>query len=272
MFKNNSLNHERPVVLSVAGFDPSGGAGVLADIKVFDYLKTYGQAVITTNTLQHDQKFTQCTDIFEFAMKQIELLSERSFYKAIKVGLLADFEQLIPLVSLLHSKYPQSPVVWDPIFQPSFGERKIEFSIDNLAHLPLEKLALFTPNQDELNHLTNNKKNNIEEIHSLAVELSKGCPLLLKGGHSSSPKYSTDILFYWENDTFKQYEFKSVRLEGAFANKRGTGCVLSAAITAYLAHGYSLIEAIEKAKNLINQYLKSSTTRLGILEAHPQLF
>lgn len=244
----------KPVALTIAGYDPSGGAGVLADTKTFESMGVYGIAVITGNTHQNDIKFKSVTWLDKKEKeKNLALLAERFAVKAAKLGMHKDLEDVLHSIELCKKYFPGIKLTWDPVLAASAG-----FDLDiklnkNTLHKILSSISLVTPNQQEANKLAGTK--NVEEA---AINLSKQCPTLLKGGHSTDKKMSVDYLFI---DGKLKSKYPSSRIKGA--EKHGSGCVLSAAITASLAKGYTLEDATNKGKKYVTTFLKSNNTLLG---------
>ena len=241
---------KRPYVLSIAGFDPSAGAGILADIKTFESNKVYGLGVISANTFQNDQEFTQVDWIpAEKIIAQIQLLQKRFEFNYVKIGLIESLDVLNTIISHLHTHSSHLKVIWDPILKASVG---FEFHPD-LNKTLLEKICkdffMITPNMPEALLLG---------PHTDAVEnakhLSQFCHVFLKGGHAEK-KIGYDTLFLKEG---KQFSF-CPKLKQVFP-KHGSGCVLSSAITANLAKGENLHRACLKAKKYTEKILNSNKT------------
>lgn len=244
----------RPVTLTIAGYDPSGGAGVLADIKTFEALGVYGIAVITGNTHQNDIEFNGVTWLDKKEKKKnIVLLAARFPVKAIKLGMHRNLKDVLNSIKLCQKYFPNAKIVWDPILAASAGfNLDIKIQKEVLIKI-LSPLSLITPNQIEVFKLGDSK-----DARKAASHLSENCPVLLKGGHSSDKKISPDYLFV-KGKVKKEYA--SARIKGP--GKHGSGCVLSAAITVSLAKGDSLEIAVAKGKEYITRFLKSNDTLLG---------
>jgi hydroxymethylpyrimidine/phosphomethylpyrimidine kinase len=255
------LNHERPVVLSLAGFDPSGGAGILADIKVFDRLEVLGQAVITLQTIQHDSLFVSCENTLDYALSQLDILQKRVKFEFCKVGILNNLRDFELIADRLFLSSSCVKIVWDPVMQPSHGEREFHYPCHDWLKTQLLRCALWTPNQKEFCKIIQCQEN---EVDARVREWSVYCPILLKGGHlldGDQVDLSRDRLYLWNGVSCDIHNYDSPRLN---ADKRGTGCVLSAAIVAYLAKGLELKPAIFEAKKHMGSFLLSSQTRLGV--------
>jgi len=244
----------KPIALTIAGYDPSGGAGVLADIKTFEAMGIYGLAIITGNTHQNDVSFKGVTWLDrKDKEKNMALLAERFPVKAVKLGMHKDLQDVAYSIELSQKYFPDIKIIWDPVLAASAGfDLNIKIGKNSLSNI-LSKLELITPNQQEAEKLGMSK--NVNEAASV---LSKECPVLLKGGHSSDKNNSVDYLFI--NGENKK-EYSTARIKGI--EKHGSGCVLSAAIAASLANGDNLEQAIDKGKKYVTQFLKSNKTLLG---------
>ena len=247
------MSTNRPFVLSIAGFDPSAGAGVLADIKAFEQHKVYSFAISTANTIQTENTFVsiQWTAI-EFVLQSIETLFNSYEIKAVKIGIIPSLEYLKEIVFKIKGLSPKTKIVWDTILKSTteFNFLKIQ----NQAHLIeiLDQIELITPNYNEILKL-----GILEDSPEIIIKrLSKNCAILLKGGHHPI-ELGTDYLHH-ENQFFKL-----VPTNEKVYPKHGSGCVLSAAITAQLALGEDLLNACEKAKNYTESFLLSNPTQLG---------
>ena len=235
----------RPIAITLAGFDPSGGAGVLADVKTFESLKVYGLAVNTSITIQNDQHFSNVLWQKPTVIKStLEILAERYEVKAAKLGLHKDLKTVYENISALKKIWPSAKIVWDPILASSSG---YDFKIDlnrKILNKILSSVDLITPNSIEFGKF------------GMTVD-DYSCHLLLKGGHVKG-KHSEDCLFV--NGKLLQ---KYVSSRENKSEKHGSGCVLSSAITAGLAKGYSLPRSVSKAKKYIDKFLSSTKTLSG---------
>lgn len=241
-----------PYILSIAGFDPCGGAGILADIKTIEANKALGLGVCTSITYQNDIAFKGLSWLPENEIiSQIEVLLERFDIRYVKIGLIQSYEKLLTLMSYLRKVLPEAYILWDPILKASAG---FEFHVSpnqKLLASIVDQLDLITPNTLELKSLLPDYK--LEEAATL---LSNHCNVLLKGGHLEAD-HSNDYLFQGGKE--KVFEGKRIA-----SDKRGTGCILSSAILSNLSLGLTLEASIIKAKIYIEHYLVSSTSRLGL--------
>jgi hydroxymethylpyrimidine/phosphomethylpyrimidine kinase len=247
----NSLP-DSPIVLTIAGFDPSGCAGLLADIKTFEANGVYGMAVCTANTEQNITAFKRPNWIKpEEIISQLRLLQQEVNFEFVKIGLIENLELLDTVVDQLINASPSVKIIWDPVCKAS-AQFVFHTTLErNLLESICTKLFLITPNLDEIATL----------VPWLSAEdagkfLSQFCNVLLKGGHSASVS-STDTL-YSENEV---YLFEAIREN---FSKRGTGCVLSSAILANLAKGEDIVQTCANAKNYIHSYLISNHSLIGM--------
>jgi hydroxymethylpyrimidine/phosphomethylpyrimidine kinase len=244
------MQSNKSYCLSIAGYDPSGGAGVLADIKTFENAGVPACAVQTCLTFQNDAEFDAIEWYDEeWIGRQFNTLSRRLFFSHAKIGLIRDLKQLVFLIRLLKNHNPEVRIVFDPIRKASAG---FEFGRKELLNETILKgLSLVTPNLDEaaiLGSLTPEEN---------CKEAAAHCPVFLKDGHGEGT-LSIDRLFAGT----EIIEYSSERIQGA--EKHGSGCVLSSAITAYLFLGHSLEEACGLAKEHTRQFLLSDDGLLGM--------
>ena len=247
------MQESRPFVLTIAGFDPSGGAGVLADAKTFEQHCVYGFAVNTGNTIQTENEFfeMQWTDI-DFVLKSLDKLLQNYTIKAVKIGIIPSLDYLKEIVSLIKKLSPKTKIVWDTVLKSSSEFNFI--TIENQAILIeiLKKIDLITPNYNEILQFSSVEKNPV----LIALELSKYCSTLLKGGHNP---FAVGIDYLYTGSEI----FRLAPNNTFVSEKHGSGCVLSSAITANLALEQDLKTACTNAKKYIETYLESNQTKLG---------
>ena len=230
----------RPYCLSIAGFDPSAGAGALADIKTFEQLKVYGLGVTTATTYQSDSEFVGLNwETIQRIENQIRTLHKYNV-KAVKIGLVESFAVLSRILDIIDEVFARPLIVWDPVLKATAG-----FQIHDNNHIDisiLKRIGLLTPN--------------VMEFEALQLENNKATNILLKGGHVKNK--GTDVLFANGN---------AIKIVGeAFEDgteKHGTGCILSSAITAYLALGESLDAACYLGKQYVEKAMLSNNTKLA---------
>lgn len=251
--KPQTTNPKRSYVLSIAGFDPSGGAGVLADVKTFEANKVYGFGVMSALTFQNDTDFEKVEWIpLEKIIDQISVLQKRFQFEYIKIGLIENLEILNQLILHLNSKIVNPKIIWDPILKATAG-----FDFHNEINKKLleeicKNIFLITPNMEEIRMLMNEK----DELKG-AKDLSKFCNVFLKGGHNEK-NLGRDFLFTTDG---KEFSFRAK--QKVEVGKHGSGCVLSSAIIANLARGYKLHRACLRAKQYTAEFLNSNKNLLG---------
>jgi hydroxymethylpyrimidine kinase / phosphomethylpyrimidine kinase / thiamine-phosphate diphosphorylase len=235
-------------VLTVAGSDPCGGAGVPVDLKTFSAYGVYGYSAISAIVAQNTKGVNASTPIAsDFLKAQIEAVFSDTRPLATKTGMLAT-EESIKTVSAIFKKNRVKNLVVDPVIKSSNG--KVLLTSKGIEELKLSLLPLallVTPNISEAEVLSGIKiKTNADKKRAAKKILGFGVKaVLIKGGHGT--KNADDFLF----DGKKVHNFPAPRL--IKKNIHGTGCVLSAAITAGLAQNLDLISAVEKAKDFITQ-------------------
>ncbi|MBI2213840.1 MAG: hydroxymethylpyrimidine/phosphomethylpyrimidine kinase [Acidobacteria bacterium] len=242
----------KPFVLSVAGLDPSGGAGLLSDVKTMAAFGTQGLGVCTAVTLQNGAEFRGVEWVEHgTVLAQIEPLLDHYPLAAIKVGLVESIELLCDVIAIARARNADLPIVWDPVFAPSSGGTFREPWTAAELYRACEGLTLITPNRDEIAAAFPTSKPD-----SAAERLSVEGAVLLKGGHGTGPAI-VDQLFV--RGVLKE-SFAGPRLEN---DKRGTGCVTSTAIAAGLALGHGLGTATGNAIRYVRSYIKSGPGRFG---------
>jgi hydroxymethylpyrimidine/phosphomethylpyrimidine kinase len=243
-----------PIALTIAGSDPSGGAGIQADLKTFTALGVYGASVITALTAQNTVGVTGVHKVpADFIRAQFDAVTSDLKIAAIKTGMLGDFETVTTVAALLARLKPPFLVV-DPVMVATSSDRLLDEDAISAVREKLIPLAdLITPNIPEAAALLDQPHATTDlDMQDQARQLLKlGCStVLIKGGHGAG-KESSDVLVtpggaHW---------FRKPRIETR--NTHGTGCTLAAAITAGLAQGLDLIAAVQQAKDFVCAALKS---------------
>ena len=252
------MSANRPIVLTIAGFDPSGGAGILADVKTFEQHRVYGFAINTGNTIQTENEFfeMQWTDL-NFVLKSLEKLFDNYSIKAVKIGIVPSLEYLKQIVFTIKRLSSETKIVWDTVLKST---TKFDFlTIENRNDLTeiLSQIDLITPNYNEIKIIFPNFTPLSCFINALSFMTGEiNCSVLLKGGHNPN-EMGVDYL-YTEKDVHQL-----LPKTGKCYEKHGSGCVLSAAITANLALEQNLKTACENAKIYTENYLLSNTSKLG---------
>lgn len=243
-----------PSVLTIAGFDGSGGAGIQADIKTISALGCYATSVLTALPVQNTQGVRNIFSIpVEAVAEQIEAILDDIFPDAIKIGMVHTPELVEAIVQTL-VKYKKVPIVFDPVMVATSGHRLIE---EETIQTIIEKLFpiadVITPNMDEAAILAKMEVKTLAEME-LAGEKIKtlNCKnILLKGGHQTTLKITTLFL----DEEGQTHTFETEKLETN--NTHGSGCTLSSAIASYLAQGKSLLDAISMAQTYAYEAIKN---------------
>jgi len=237
--------HPQPTqtALCCAGYDPSGGAGLLADIRVLEQLGLRGMGLCTALTAQNSQGVAQVEPVEpELILKQYESLKEDFSFSGVKIGMLGGRDQAKVVSAILGEQ--QGPKVMDPVLVSSSGASLLEpTSLDYLRGTLLPQVDLLTPNLPEAQALTGIPVGNLAGVQQAArffVEQLKVPAVLIKGGHLSGEPVDTYVGIEGE------FEFRGERVQGV--DPHGTGCLLSSAILGYKLQGSSWIEAISQAK------------------------
>lgn len=235
-------------VLTIAGSDSGGGAGIQADLKVFSALGTYGMSVITAITAQNTLGVTAVQDIDSYVVKaQIDAVFSDIRVDAVKIGMVSN-HGIIKVIAESLQQYQPAHVVIDPVMVSKSGDPLLKNeSISTLREVLLPQATILTPNLPEAEVLLGYNITSIEEMQMAARELADqfGSHVLLKGGHLEGE--AVDILSTGS-------EYHSPRLETIHTH--GTGCSLSAAIAAHLALGEPMEIAIAKAKDYVFQAIR----------------
>ena len=244
-----------PVVLSIAGSDSSGGAGIQADLKTFSALGVYGATAITAITAQNTQGVhSQFALDPKIVYEQIVAVIDDIHPQAIKIGMLSNTDIVVAVADAL-SKY-SIPIILDPVIVSSSGHRLLSIdAIDAMKERLFHMATLLTPNLPEMYALTNLPLNSDKEKREAAHFLMNyGInAILLKGGHEAG-EIKRDILYIKSNDEMNISYLSSPTIKTK--NIHGTGCTLSSAITAFIARGLCLEDAIAKAKEYITNAIR----------------
>ena len=252
---------QTPIVLTIAGSDSGGGAGIQADLKTFAALGVYGCSAITSLTAQNTQGVQALLPTPPaFVQAQIQSVLSDIQVGAIKTGMLATADIINALADTLKS-FAQIPLVLDPVMVATSGDRLLaEDAINTLIENLIPRATILTPNLLEAAALLNTPvAQNIADIQQQAeLLLALGAQaVLIKGGHSHGDE-ATDVLLSEDGFEF----FSAVRI--ATKNTHGTGCTLASAIAAGLAKKLLLRDAVAQAKNYLhNALVHSNELKVG---------
>lgn len=240
-----------PVVWTLAGSDPSGGAGIQADLKVFQSLGVYGCTALSMVIAQNTQGVQAAESVNPRLFDaQVQSLAEDIPPAAVKTGALGSAENIG--IAARHLAKLRVPLVCDPVLGPTTG---VPFlpppGVDALRHELLPLATLLTPNLPEASRILGKAPLPPEAIPE-AAELLRGCgprAVLIKGGHAGG----TDCRDYFSDGETRCW---LISPRQRVQHTHGTGCTLSSAITAYLARGEPLLRAVEWGKAYLNQGLR----------------
>lgn len=237
-------------VLSIAGSDSIGGAGIQADLKTFSALGVYGMTAITALTAQNTQSVLHIMPASEQNLQlQLDAVFTDVVPDAVKIGMLHN-EALIDVVIKAIDRYRPRNIVLDPVMISTSGCALLSpTSVDLLKNELMPRCNIVTPNLLEAQALAGHKITDIQSLYAAGEELTKLCAaVLIKGGHSEGNDVS-DYLFEIGKEQSKCYTIQRVET----INTHGTGCTLSSAIAANLALGYDLHTSVARAKDYISK-------------------
>jgi hydroxymethylpyrimidine/phosphomethylpyrimidine kinase len=247
------MSKNRPFVLSIAGFDPSGGAGILADCKTFEQHQVYGVAINTANTIQTENSFHEIEwTSLEFTLRSVNKLFDTYNIKAVKIGIVPSLDYLNRIVTAIKKRSPTTKIVWDTILKSSSTFDFLKIENQETLKSTLIQIDLITPNYTEITQLCDE----VNTPENLAEKISENCNVLLKGGHNPIEQ-GVDYLYTRERF------FRLAPHQSEVFEKHGSGCVLSSAITANLAKEENILNACRNAKIYVENYLLSNNTKLG---------
>lgn len=234
-------------VLTIAGSDSIGGAGIQADIKTISALDCYAMSAVTALTAQNTVGVDGVLEISgDFVKAQMKSVFSDVFPDAVKIGMMGN-ESIVKAVSEVLSDYKAVNVVTDPVMVSTSGRPLLSEAGKNVLIKQLFPLSdLITPNIPEAEAITGIKitsRNDMENAAEVLFDMCRGS-VLLKGGHMSGS--AADLLF--DGDMFTWFESERIKS----SNTHGTGCTLSSAVAVFLAYGLSLKQSVSKAKKYIS--------------------
>ena len=245
--------------LTIAGSDSGGGAGIQADLKTFAAFNVYGMSVLTAITAQNTLGVSAIHDIPpEIVAKQIEAVMDDIGADAAKTGMLSN-SHLIETVAGKVREYRLEKLVTDPVMVAKGGSRLLqESAIATLVTSLLPLVFVLTPNVFEAEIISGISVRSVGDAEKAAAIIFQKGPkyVLIKGGHLSADK-AIDILYDGKN--YSYYEAERINT----ANTHGTGCTLSAAITAGLAKGLDVKTAIRMAKDYTSRAIREAPSNIG---------
>jgi len=242
----------KKVLLTIAGYDPTSGAGAVLDINVFQHLGFAGMGIITSLTAQNTQQVSRvyCPPA-NLIMDQYKSLGDDIQLSGIKVGMLGCKKNISPIADIL-SRNSSIPRIIDPVFQSSSGMWLLEpESIPDFLNGITGKITALTPNAQEAALFTGYKVKPLRDMEKAAKKIHSLCkaPCLITGGHFE--KETADLFFDGENI----HVFKHRKIN---AEVHGTGCFLSSALLSYLSRGETIKEACQQAIDMTYANIKRS--------------
>jgi len=248
---------QNKVLLTITGYDPSSGAGVLLDIAVFRRFGYPGTGILTSVTAQNSLGVTDIRCLGgRFLFKQYSTLVREISPAGIKVGMLG-CRQNIPALGHILAQNPDLPIVVDPVFRSSSGRWLLEKeAVPSYLHRIKGRISILTPNLPEAALISGRRLKNPEDMKEVAHRIADriAAPCLIKGGHLA--RRITDVLY----DGRQFYLFPHKKVPGDI---HGTGCFLSSSLLSYLVMGKPLVEACALASEFTGAALRGAV-RLGM--------
>jgi hydroxymethylpyrimidine/phosphomethylpyrimidine kinase len=242
----------RPVALTIAGSDPSGGAGIQADLKTFHQFGVYGEAVLTLLTVQNTKRVDRVECLAaEFVMEQLRAVLDDIPPTAAKTGALGNVA-IVEAIALAAAEFA-FPLIVDPVMISKHGAPLVSAEARlAIARCLIPRAALVTPNLNEAAQLTGVEIRDVAGMRAAALRLRQmgARSILIKGGHLNGA--ATDVLLDGED----WYEFPAPRIDTVHTH--GTGCVFSAAITAAMAGGCAIPNAVARAKTFVWEAIRTN--------------
>lgn len=251
------MNNHYPCVVTIAGTDPSGGAGIQADIKAISATGSYAASVITALVAQNTQGVQAIQAVpAEFVTQQMNSVFDDLTVDAVKIGMLHN-EEMIETVARGLEKFKPSYTVLDPVMVAKNGSPLLDLSTVTFLKKRLFPLVtLITPNLFEAEKIMEQPIQTTDAMESAAITLGKefNINVLIKGGHLDAPR-AGDVLYSAKNKSCEWFFVDRVTTR----NTHGTGCTLSSAIASYLAQNHSLKESIQLAKKYLTRAIQSGS-------------
>lgn len=239
-------------VLTIAGSDCSGGAGIQADIKTITAHKLYAMSALTALTAQNTTGVTAILDVEpDFVAKQLDAIFTDIYPDAVKIGMVSNAD-IIGIIADKLKHYEAKNIVLDPVMVSTSGSKLLSHdALDALTGKLIPLADIITPNLMEAECLVGYEIHSADEMIKAAKDISKNFKgsILIKGGHFEG---NADDLLYTDGEV---YWFRTLRIDNP--NTHGTGCTLSSAIASNLAMGYDMKTSIKNAKDYITGSLKA---------------
>ncbi|MCU5746559.1 bifunctional hydroxymethylpyrimidine kinase/phosphomethylpyrimidine kinase [Staphylococcus sp. SQ8-PEA] len=237
------------IALTIAGTDPTGGAGVMADLKSFHACGVYGMAAITSIVAQNTKGVQHIHNLdVSWLKEQLDSVFDDDLPHAIKTGMIAS-KEMMQLIREYLERFDQIPYVIDPVMLAKSGDSLMEDEAkSNLQNILLPLADVATPNLPEAEEIVGMTINSEEDIYKAGKIFIKDIGtkgVVIKGGHATSKDKAKDYLFTRDD----VYTFESTRFNTPHTH--GTGCTFSAVIASELAKGRTIYQAVKKAKDFI---------------------
>ncbi len=244
----------KPLVLTIAGSDPSGGAGIQGDIKTIEANGAFALSVLTAVTAQNSIKMFKTFDLPLWIIdEQLKSLFQDFNISTIKTGMLSSLE-IVNHLSAFFNELPVTHFVLDPVMMSKDGSPLLRpDAIETLKSKLIPLATVLTPNIPEAEQLIHKKINSVSEAEEAArLILNLGCQaVLIKGGHLPEAP-GCDVLFDGKKITHFNSEFINTK------NTHGTGCTYASAIATHLAKGKSLQQSVQAAKSYVTEAIRHS--------------
>ncbi|WP_066218137.1 hydroxymethylpyrimidine/phosphomethylpyrimidine kinase [Formosa haliotis] len=240
-------------ILTIAGLDPSSGAGITSDIKTFEAHGLYGLSVCTAVTVQNDIDFKDCIWIEESVIiNQIKILFERFTISVVKIGIIESWDVLLKVTNALLQLNPNIKIILDPILKASSGYDFHDKMNMELFDSVLKNCYFITPNYDEIQAFFSNKT-----ISETIEYISSKTNIYLKGGHRNDKKGWDEIYYSGIVQVNLQPGLDHIH------EKHGSGCVLASALASNISKNMELEDACRLAKQYTEHFLNSNESLLG---------
>ena len=234
------------IALTIAGYDPSGGAGILSDIKTMSALGVYGTGVVTALTCQNPKEFFSLKSVdVDYISEQIDSIFSEYTIEYCKTGMLYS-KEIIKLISEKIEDYNLKTIVDPVMVASSGGNLSSSETAKALNKYLLPKSILVTPNLSEAEKLSNLKINSKENLIKSAEKIGKYTNVIITGGHNNG-----DNVFY--NGELNIIHQDLIKTD----NLHGTGCSFSAAVTSNMTKNYSLIQSVENSLKFVFESVKN---------------
>lgn len=252
---NSSAVKPPPRILAIAGSDSSGGAGIQADIKTITMLSGYAMTAVTAVTAQNSMGVQAIAPMSgEVVYSQIRSCIDDIGCDAIKIGMLHDVEIISAVAKALQDA--KGTIVLDPVMISTSGAALIApDAINAMREMLFPMATIITPNLPELSHLVGRSLSNTHEMLDAAAELARmsSSSIVAKGGHTDDERI-VDLLVNSKGELIEQFEHARIQT----AHTHGTGCTLSSAIAALMAHGQPVHRAVPLARNFVVSAIKAA--------------